>query len=85
MRVGSVTPRGRKISVEFHPALAALIDEAAVSHSTAYRRATASDIIREAVARFLLPSEGTNRSIHGTNTTSNGNGCGEVEGEANNG
>lgn len=69
MSVGTVTPRGRKISVEFAPSLAQAIDCAALEGSTPYRRLTASDIIREAVARFLLPCDGTNGSHKGTDTT----------------
>jgi metal-responsive CopG/Arc/MetJ family transcriptional regulator len=69
MSVGTVTPRGRKISVEFDAMLADAIDAASSERSTPYRKTTASDIVREAVARFLLLDGGTNSSVHGTNTT----------------
>jgi hypothetical protein len=47
--------------VEFAPALADAIDEAVAERSANLGHATATDIIREAVAAFLLPSGDTNQ------------------------
>ena len=57
-----LTTRGRRYTVEFDPSLAEAIESAAQARSTPYRRVTISDIVREAVVRFLLPLEGTNGS-----------------------
>ena len=67
MRTGIRTRRGRRLSISFDEAVADAIDEAAKERSTAHQRVTASAIVREAVVRFLLPSEGTIRSQNGTN------------------
>lgn len=64
-----LTTRGRRITVEFDPRLADRITEEATARSTAYRRVTTSDIVREAVARFLLPIDGSERSQGGADTT----------------
>ncbi len=69
MSIGTLTPRGRRITVDFDPTIADRIAEEAASRSTLYRRFTASDIVREAVVRFLLPNEGTDGSHLGTDTT----------------
>ena len=69
MSIGTLTPRGRRITVDFDPIIAERIAEEASARSSVYRRVTASDIVREAVARFLLPLDGTNGSTHGTDTT----------------
>lgn len=60
MSIGYVARGSRhRVVVEVDSSLADAITAAAARASTSYRRVTASDIVREAVARFVLPSEET--------------------------
>ena len=62
MSIGTLARGRRRIAVEFAPALAARIDEEVAARSSRLGGATASDVIREAVAAFLLPSDASNSS-----------------------
>lgn len=62
MSIGTVSRGRRRIVVEFAPALAEQIDAAVSERAQRLGHATASDVIREAVAAFLLPSDDTNSS-----------------------
>ena len=78
MSIGTVTRGRRRIAVEFEAILADEIAREADKRSSPARRVTASDIIREAVAAFVLPANDTNGTQIETNGISSGDGSGSL-------
>ena len=69
MAIGTLTPRGRRITVDIPEELAALAEDRMKSTSSLVRKTTLSDVVREALAGLLLLGDGTNGSHMSTKNT----------------